>query len=226
MLKAKISEVFFSIQGEGVYVGTGHVFVRFFGCDIECRYCDTKQLGYKEYSVDELIFKVEKIKKKYRANYISLTGGEPLLQADFIRDFLKKANYKRTFIYLETNGLLYKEFLKIKDSIDIVSMDFKLPSTSGLADTWKAHERFLKQAKAKTVFVKAVVDLNTKKQEIEKAAQLIAQVNKNIALVLQPEHSQLSERLINKTLAQQILGMQYINDVRIIPQFHKIIGVP
>ncbi|MFH1062790.1 MAG: 7-carboxy-7-deazaguanine synthase QueE [Candidatus Omnitrophota bacterium] len=225
MLKAKISEIFFSLQGEGIYAGTAHVFIRFFGCNIKCRYCDTNKNSFKEYSVAQLIARVRKLVKEHKAKYITLTGGEPLLQADFINRFLIKSQSNKTRIYLETNGLLCSEFLKIKNQVDLVAMDFKLPGATGLSDFWAEHERFLKLCKPKSVFIKAVISLKTKAAEIKKAAELISQVNKDIVLVLQPNHDELSPELIKKAMLWQTNSQQYLTDVRVIPQMHKLIGV-
>jgi 7-carboxy-7-deazaguanine synthase len=224
MLTGKISEIFYSIQGEGIYVGTGHIFIRFFGCNIKCRYCDTNKNEFKQYTVAQLIAQVAKLEKKHKAKYISLTGGEPLLQAAFIKRFLKALNTKAA-VYLETNGLLVADFLNIKDQLDIVAMDFKIPSASGLEDFSQEHARFLKAGENKKIFVKAVVGLKTKAREIETAAKLIAKINKNIPLVLQPMHAQLSLALIRKTMLWQTDCQKYLNDVRLIPQIHKLIGV-
>ena len=224
-MRAKISEIFFSIQGEGIYAGTGHIFIRFFGCNIKCRYCDTNKNKFKKYSTDELIKKVRELVEKYNAKYVSLTGGEPLLQADFIYEFLNKIKTDKLKIYLETNGLLKADFLKLKKHVDIIAMDFKIPSATGLNSCWKEHQEFLKACKTKKVFVKAIINLKTKTTEIKKAAKIIAGINKNIILVLQPVDQELSFAMIKKTMLYQKAALDDLIDVRIIPQIHKLIGV-
>jgi len=225
MLTAKISEVFFSIQGEGLYAGTGHVFIRFFGCNIKCRYCDTNRNKFKKYSIVELIEKTKRLAEKHNAKYISLTGGEPLLQADFIKEFLSKFKTNKLKIYLETNGLFKAEFLKIKKQIDIVAMDFKIPSATGLKGLWAEHQDFLKACKTKKVFVKAIIGSKIKTAEIKKAAKLIYGINKNIVLVLQPIDQELSPAMIKRAMLYQKIALDDLIDVRIIPQIHKLIGV-
>ena len=224
-MKAKISEIFASIQGEGIYAGTKHIFIRFAGCNIECRYCDTKKKKFKEYTVPQLISEVDSLNKKNKADYLSLTGGEPLLQADFIEKILGSGKLKNFKIYLETNGLLSDKLKMLKKYIDIIAMDIKLPSVSGIKGLWDEHEEFLKTAKTKKVFVKTVVGLDTEKSEIEKTAVIIAGAGKDIPLVLQPEHSQLSRRLIDKCMEWQNIAANKLRDVRVIPQMHKIMGV-
>ncbi|MDD5613833.1 MAG: 7-carboxy-7-deazaguanine synthase QueE, partial [Candidatus Omnitrophica bacterium] len=78
-LKAKISEIFYSVQGEGIYVGYPQIFIRFWGCNLKnCRYCDTQSKYFKEYGIQDLKIEIELIKKDCHS--LSITGGEPLLQ--------------------------------------------------------------------------------------------------------------------------------------------------
>ncbi len=208
-----------------MYAGTGHIFIRFFGCNIKCRYCDTNKSKFKKYNIAELIKKTKELARKYNAKYISLTGGEPLLQADFICEFLNKLKADKLKIYLETNGLLLADFLKIKKQVDIIAMDFKIPSAAGLNGFWSEHQVFLKACKTKKVFIKAIISLKTTAAEIKKAAKIISGINKNIILVLQPIDRELSPAMIKKTMLYQKIALDDLADVRIIPQIHKLIGV-
>ena len=83
MIKGRISDVFESIQGEGPYVGERQIFVRLFGCNLNCKFCDTKLERFDEYTAPELLDRI----LEFRGNYhsISFTGGEPLLQKDFLK---------------------------------------------------------------------------------------------------------------------------------------------
>ncbi len=223
--KGKIAEVFFSVQGEGVYLGTPHVFIRFFGCNIQCRYCDTQLEAFKEYSAAQLKQITDRLIKKHNARYISLTGGEPLLQAAFIRIFLKANKFKKAFIFLETNGILYHNFNEIKNYVDIVAMDFKLPSSTKTGSFWLEHENFLNLCQGKEVFVKAVITMSTTSRDLKKAAALIRKINKKIPLVLQPDYKEISTGIVRKLINFQKTVLDYISDVRVIPQTHKILGV-
>ena len=85
---------------------------------------------------------------------MSLTGGEPLLQKDFLKGLLSLFKESRMISYLETNGILYKELQSIIDDIDIIAMDFKLPSSTKCRSFWDEHKRFLEVALRKEVFIK------------------------------------------------------------------------
>ena len=78
----QISEIFYSIQGEGRLVGTPSVFIRTSGCNLRCVWCDTPYTSWtpegEKRSVDEIVNEVE----KYPHRHVVLTGGEPLLAAE------------------------------------------------------------------------------------------------------------------------------------------------
>ncbi len=225
MKTAKITEVFFSLQGEGPYVGTGHVFVRFAGCNIKCRYCDTQKQRHKEYDVKALILEVKDFLRKHKAGYLSLTGGEPLLQAEFILDFLKKAHFKKTFVYLETNGILYDNFRKVKDFTDVISLDIKLPSATKTKAFWPQHREFLKLCKGKKVFAKAVITVSTVREDIRKLVGLLKEADKTIPLIIQPDSKGGPQKLVNKAMRFQEYALGYLTDVRVIPQVHKFLDI-
>lgn len=222
-MKGFINEVFFSYQGEGIYLGQPQIFVRFSGCNLNCSYCDTKEArnlkNSEIHDVKKLINKINSIKG--RTKTVSLTGGEPLLQSDFLSLLLpklKKLNYK---IYLETNGTLYQNFNKIKEFIDVVAMDIKLPSDCTVS-LWKEHMNFLKIAKDKNCFVKIILTNKTKNTEIIKAAKIIKNINPNIPLVLQPVSNTIPPPQPQKIYHFLSLANNLLPKVYFIPQMHKI----
>ena len=111
----KISEIFESIQGEGITNGYPMLFIRLFGCNRQCSYCDTiyaREGKYKEMSVKELV----KIIRNTKLDVVLWTGGEPLLQINEIREVISLTRDKKHF--LETNGdLLNTEMYYIFDFI-------------------------------------------------------------------------------------------------------------
>ena len=227
MLKSKILETFHSIQGEGKYAGVSQVFVRFFECNMHCVWCDTpNSIGdgkkeFKEYSCGELFDTISPLWQ--RCHSVSLTGGEPLLQKDFIKEFipyLKKAGMP---VYLETNGIFFKELEETIDDTDTIAMDLKLPSSTQCRSYWKEHEKFLKVAKRKDVFIKAVVSADTKQEDIKTAVELVAGIDPAVVFFLQPNHFEIRNGILKKCLDFQSYGQRYLQDVRVLPQVHKFI---
>lgn len=222
---AKISEIFTSLQGEGIYQGLPQVFVRFYGCNLNCDYCDTKLNHFEKYSALELYNLIASFKAPYHS--LCLTGGEPLLQIDFLEEFLKFTRLRDIKVYLETNGVLFKELSRIIDDIDIVALDFKLPSANQGNQFWQAHEKFLKISAKKDFFVKIVVAKSTKNEEIEKAIDLLSGLNykDKVRLVLQPNFFELDKPLMCKLSEFQSQCLERLKDVRIVPQMHKYLKI-
>jgi len=228
MLKPKIKEIFSSVQGEGIYVGQPQIFIRFAGCNLDCAYCDTKKSGGKNYSPFEIVRKVGQVNSSNAIDTISITGGEPLLYPDFLLSLLPRLRIKNFKMYLETNGTLPSGFEKIRDFIDIVAMDMKMPTASSAKAFWGRHRDFLRLAVKKRVFVKIVITPKTTIDEIKKAIAIIDDIDCGIPLVLQPVTP--AKRVARKAplgrlLEFQTLAMTLLGDVRIVPQVHKILGV-
>ena len=230
-LKAQITEIFSSVQGEGIFIGARQIFVRFKQCNMECSFCDTPNEGLaKEYSPTAMMSEIESLEEAKGPHHsVSLTGGEPLMYAEFLKSILpllKKAGFKS---YLETNGTLPNELERVIDLIDIVAMDFKLPSSTGGRAYWKEHLEFLKIAVRKKVFVKSVVTTDTKKEDVEEAVRLIKTVNKNIPFIMQPAapiknfDKRPGENRLLEFLDIALKGK--IENSRVIPQMHKMLGI-
>jgi organic radical activating enzyme len=250
MNEVPIQEIFSSIQGEGPWIGERHIFVRFLGCNIHCRYCDTPaascdpaSAGWKFCTVQLLPGSrgSERIPNPLTAPdlikfcsrlvihgpshpTISLTGGEPLLHRDFLLEWLPQVHgaYK---IYLETNGIIASAMQSLYDLIDVVGMDFKLPSATGLRPFWDEHKKFLSAAQGKSLFIKTVVTRFTTLDDIKFSASIIAGFDKAIPLIIQPAGGSFAPEA--KTLMQfQDSALGIIANARVIPQAHKILNVP
>ena len=215
----KIREIFTSIQGEGLYVGQKHIFVRFCKCNLNCAYCDTdfNSQNAKDYNIDDLALNLA----DNDAEVISFMGGEPLLELDFLKEFLSEYKSKlNKKIYLETNGTLYKNLAQIIDYIDIISMDIKLESATGQKNLFFENEEFLKIAQKKETFIKAVFDENISDDEIEKVTYLAKKYN--TLLILQPKMP------INKGLDLDNIYNKFYKkykNIRLIPQVHKYLNL-
>jgi len=226
MKKAKISEIFRSVQGEGLYVGVPQIFIRFYGCNIPCVYCDTNFNSFETFTKDTLLDKVLEFQEPYHS--ISITGGEPLLQSEFLKEFLP--DYKKSCqrqVYLETNGILNEELKRIIEFVDIISMDFKLPSSTGLGSYWEEHRKFLETAKTKEVFVKSVVTSETKTDDLQKMLKIIKDIDNKIPLVIQPVSTLLVSKKPTGDMLEHFarIAKKSVKQVQIISQVHKMIGV-
>lgn len=107
----RVNEIFYSLQGEGVFTGVASIFIRLAGCNLKCRFCDTKHESYKVLTEKEVLAQIE----NYPSKHIVFTGGEPSLQltADICR-FFHDRGYT---IQVETNGTKKLPY----DSVDWVT---------------------------------------------------------------------------------------------------------
>ena len=238
-------EIFSSIQGEGLFVGCRQVFVRLAGCNLSCRYCDTRdsfavpaaarvenEAGSRVFesipnpvAAAELYDAVANLCRSPHHS-ISLTGGEPLLQPKAVAA-LSPLRKKGVKLYLETNGTLPTALAQVIQQIDIVSMDFKLPSELPENQAyWQEHADFLKVACQREVFVKIVLSGRTSPSELEQAIALICDIDPAIPLILQPVTpvNGVTPVVPEQVLRWQELALARLRNVRVIPQTHKLMG--
>ncbi len=217
----KVAEIFKSIQGEGPYQKTEQVFIRLFGCNLRCRHCDTPLETYKDMSVDDVVNEVSKYSDYHS---VSITGGEPLVQIRSLKKLLKALKKKGIKIYLETNGTLYQELKSVIDSVDIIAMDFKLPSIIECGRHWDRHRRFLEIAKKKEVFVKAVIGPNLDWFDLRMTVEMIKAIAPGIKLILQPQYPN-QEEVKNQMKFYKDFCIKEGVDASVISQLHKELGV-
>jgi organic radical activating enzyme len=224
-VNARIAEIFHSLQGEGRYLGEPTTFVRFAGCNLDCSYCDTPlaKAGDKATEMDIPEAAAEITGLTAPGDFVSFTGGEPLLQADFIAALIPELKKHGCRLYLETNGTLFKELAAITSGLDVVAMDIKPPSACG-KDIWKTQQRFLETARDK-VFVKMVICAKTTAGEVEQAAGMIAAVDRNIVFILQPAEGPNAPEMQTVRRYQALAG-ERLQHVSIIRQMHKIWNIP
>lgn len=113
MIKIKVSEIFTSFQGEGPYVGTPSTFLRLYGCNLDCEWCDTDISTYEILSVDDV---AEILLTQMEFNNIKtliITGGEPTLQMEEIKRLIKELP-EDIRIQMETNGSIFEYIPEIE----------------------------------------------------------------------------------------------------------------
>lgn len=220
-METKINEIFSSIQGEGPYVGYKQVFIRFCGCNLNCQYCDTEYQSGTNYTPQELADKIHSEYKVDEIHSISLTGGEPLLFVDFLKEFLPLIPDAK--IYLETNATLSENLKEIKDYIDFISADIKLPSCTG-ENTFHSHFEFFKNCTGIETFAKIVFDENITDEEIEECTKFAKEFG--LELILQPK--MIGDKLsVTSDFCEEILDkfVSKYPKTRLIPQTHKFLNV-
>jgi len=239
-----IIEIFSSLQGEGTHAGERQLFVRFQGCSLSCQFCDTpasfienprcrvekkaftKQFEYYENPLS-LIQLNEIIDDFDDVATLTITGGEPLESSDFLLAWLPTLA-GRYRILLETAGIHGPQLRAVLSYVDIVSMDLKLPSVTGMRAYWDEHRDFLNGTMDKERYVKVVVSADTDPDELKEAARLVAAEDRQIPFILQaatpfaefraaPSPQQLEE--------WRCLTEAYLSDVRVIPQLHKLLKI-
>ncbi|MFW5443434.1 MAG: 7-carboxy-7-deazaguanine synthase QueE [Methylococcaceae bacterium] len=119
----KITEIFYSLQGETNTVGLPTVFVRLTGCPLRCSYCDTAYAftGGQKQTLTEIIDQVE----QYQARYVTVTGGEPLAQSA-AHELMVRLLDKGYIVSLETSGAMD---ISAVDKRVVKVMDLKTPAS-------------------------------------------------------------------------------------------------
>ena len=246
--EAAVWEIYSAIQGEGLCLGERHVFVRLAGCNLGCRFCDTparepgrpvcmveqdpgsgdfREVPNPLSAEDTLAEVVRLVGDTPEARQVSLTGGEPLLAAGFVEALAKGLKARGIPVYLETNGTLPDEMMRVRELVDWVAMDMKLPSAAGGEPLWEAHRAFLETAIGPSVFVKVIVTFEASGEDVKRAAELIARVNRTLPLVLQPVTPAWDVRRgigLERLRFFESIANRYLETVRVIPQVHKILG--
>lgn len=189
-----ISELFYSVQGEGLLAGVPSVFVRTSGCNLRCRWCDTPYASSEpegeQQTVEEVVARV----REYPARHVVLTGGEPML-AKGIEDLagmLKEAGYHVT---IETAGTIEPDGI----ACDLASLSPKLadstPDAEQFGEGWsKRHEESRIQqevlnawAVAYSCQFKFVVSDSGDMEEIEKILEAVTPRPEPGRVLLMPE---------------------------------------
>ncbi|OGV26562.1 MAG: 7-carboxy-7-deazaguanine synthase QueE [Legionellales bacterium RIFCSPHIGHO2_12_FULL_37_14] len=172
MLKqdVRLTEIFYSIQGESLFSGCPTVFVRLTGCPLRCQYCDTAYAftGGKLHSIAGILSLVD----AYQPKYVCVTGGEPLAQKSCL-PLLKALCDKYPYVSLETSGALSIE--NVDSRVNIV-MDIKTPGSLESAKNLTANLSYLKPTdqikfvlcnRADYAFAKDYIALNNLSQKCE-----------------------------------------------------------
>ncbi len=200
----KITEIFSSVQGEGLRQGEPTIFIRLSGCNLKCSFCDTKYTweGSQQYSVDQVLEEVRKIRQSFPAQWICITGGEPLLQdIDGLTRALKKEGLK---IQVETNATLYRTL-----PVDWYSISPK-------PDRYTYRPEYREKAKE----VKIII---TKNLDLESIRRLRMCFPEKTPVLLQPQSNRKWSMNLGMKLIRQTIKAG-LRNIRLSSQMHKIFG--
>ncbi len=237
-----LSEVFASLEGEGDRVGMPAVFVRMAGCNLGCSYCDTADARLRTDSFCLYVGKLESavanplsparlsgIVGDNFAAYrdVRITGGEPLLQAEFLSEVAPLLMQTGFSLHLETNGTLAAEMAGLRHLFDTVTMDIKLPSTQEGRNLNAEHAAFLEVlaggSPPAAAAVKIVVTPECDDGEVEAAFRLVAGIDRHVPVFLQPEFDETRPVVSGERMMRLVReGLRLLGDVRISLQMHKI----
>ena len=235
---ARIFEIFTSIEGEGILYGTKTLFVRLAGCPYTCFYCDTLDAlpldSGKEYSITEACNLID-TNLQDNTFKVNFTGGEPLIQHKAVSELAKHVKARGIPTYLESACFDSKRFLHVLPSIDFVKIEFKTIDSEFIDE--KHYPELVRntleclraavEAK-KTTYIKIVVSSKT---ELSSFKDLLDQIFKIISkqnisgFIIQPTTS-ISEPTLEQLLEFYDAVYPYYDEVRVVPQLHKIISAP
>jgi len=200
-----ITETFLSIEGEGPFIGIPTFFIRLTGCNLRCEWCDTKYSFYggTKMEVDDLVQEAVRSGVKY----VSITGGEPLIQKDVYPLMYKLLDLDFKII-LETSGSISIEEVPTEDNL-IISMDIKTPSSKMVEHNLYSNIELL----GNKDYLKFVI---ADEKDFDFSVAIMEKYPFEGEVIFQPEGGTNLKWLIEKVLDKRI-------NVRVLPQLHKII---
>lgn len=205
----KISEIFYSLQGEGLQIGLPTVFVRLFACDLRCSWCDTMYAvegrDFTDIPLKEVIMSVE----SHSCKRVCITGGEPLIQRDEVTELAEILIKKGYNLVLETSGhKMPPEVFWTENSI--ISMDCKCPG-SGMHERMDFSLYLMLRPSDQLKFV----ILN--EEDYEYARGVIEEYDIKAHIIFQPAGGVGIEWITERVMKERL------SRVRVLPQLHKII---
>ena len=203
-----VNEIFKSVQGEGPYTGIQMIFIRLTGCNLRCKWCDTKYAFYegKKMRIDEIMSEIS----KYNLKWVCITGGEPLIQKNtklLVKELIKN-NYN---ILFETNGTLPIVDISNYENI-YFDVDFKLPSSDEFDKFFYPNLLYLGKKDYIKFTIGDKVDFNI---AIKKIAEF-KKTNKDVLYILQPVYN-------TTYLKDNFLNYNFDDKVRLMIQTHKVL---
>ncbi len=216
----KISEIFKSIQGEGLYVGTPTTFVRLALCNYACSWCDTKYSWMPNYAHEWKEMTSEGVLSQITGDvkHVCFTGGEPMVQAEELQPISMQLRKRDHFLTVETNGSIY-EIDKHHWLFDFWTVSPKL-SGSGMRDRldFEVLDNIFANEEGQLKFVV------TSKTELSEILDILQSLNSTPPqTVLQPEWYTWRDRYEEALRMLVEETANWPSRPRVLPQLHKLI---
>ncbi len=226
----RITEVFSSLQGEGLYVGAKHIFVRFEECHMHCTFCDEIHKIGTDWTFEKTLSEIRRLENEHGPHlHVSLTGGEPLLYLPFIKPLIQQLKSEGFAIYLETSGVLWKALEEVVQNCDVIAMDLKPASVTHDKNYLDEHRNFLKISPPQKIFLKMVVSKEINLDEYDAHIRLVADMAPHVTLFLQPLTSDVEghddSELMSLLNDLQKRGQKGLKDIRIGLRLHRILNM-
>ncbi|MHB8995059.1 MAG: 7-carboxy-7-deazaguanine synthase QueE [Armatimonadota bacterium] len=242
---APLAEIFSSFQGEGPDVGRRHLFVRFRGCELTCKYCDTAaarstagdcrverepasdrwEMLPNPLTVGQVVAAIDALAAQAPPNALAITGGEPLLHPQFLSELLPELKSRGYDTYLDTACCYPDAMVAVAPWLDCVSADLKLPSTMAEPIAFSDFAACLK-AIMHQYYVKIVITSDVTVAELDESLRRLHELDQYATVILQPV---TPTRQVQAATAKHLFALAAACDkyfpARLIPQCHPLMGI-
>lgn len=204
-----VNEIFSSIEGEGIRTGYPVTFIRLFGCNLECSYCDSKYScsgnDFTKMSIDEILETVQEL----GFEKITLTGGEPLIHRE-VDELIRRLTNSGYEVNIETNGSIYIGPYTDDKKI-IITADYKSIS-SGASESMDKHNLVALRPQDVLKFVVGSIE------DLEQMKKLLIKYNPSCNIFVSPVFGEITPVEIVNYIKDNKL-----QNCRIQLQLHKFI---
>ncbi|WP_371735009.1 7-carboxy-7-deazaguanine synthase QueE [Aliikangiella sp. G2MR2-5] len=205
--RLRITEIFYSLQGESSTIGKPTLFVRLTGCPLRCVWCDTEYAftGGEYWEMDDLVAKIE----SYKPQHICVTGGEPLAQKKPCEELMKILCDQGYSVSIETSGAI--DISGVDSRVSKV-MDLKAPDSGEMGKNLYSNIEHLDQSDEVKFVIMSRKDYDWAKMQMDQY-QLAQKTN----VIMSPCFGEINERELAEWIIEDNLP------VRFQLQMHKIL---
>jgi len=228
--KLPVIEVFGpTIQGEGAAIGLKTMFVRLYGCDYRCKWCDSSFTWDGSGKADVELMDIDRIIRQLKelsldgCRYVTISGGNPALYGEPVQQLIGRLHDMDKRVIVETQGSLYQEWFR---DVDLLTVSPKPPS-SGMQPDWEMLDRIAAAIDPGKASIKVVVF----DEDDYRFAKAVHRRYPAIPFYLQTGNSDpaqdgdISGRLLRKLewLFDMVAGDPEMADARVLPQLHALV---